>query len=143
MNQQWKNSPRIPAILGLILLSLTGCRYDRAFMNMDSNSGSPFFGLQLAVDSGSRPPGIHRRAEADDRPASSRRRDSAVPDHGKSALKSRAPILLTRGTPAMLSGVERTSESRNLKTNVRYSLQAPATDASRQTKTIDLRLSAF
>lgn len=36
-------------------LSLSGCAYDRSFMQMDSNSGVPFFGLQWAVDSGSRP----------------------------------------------------------------------------------------
>jgi len=36
-------------------LSLPGCAYDRSFMQMDSNSGVPFFGLQWAVDSGSRP----------------------------------------------------------------------------------------
>ncbi len=39
----------------LVTSSLAGCQYDRSFMNIDSNSGSPFFGLQLAVDSGIRP----------------------------------------------------------------------------------------
>lgn len=36
-------------------LSLAGCAYDHSFMQMDSNSGVPFFGMQWAVDSGSRP----------------------------------------------------------------------------------------
>lgn len=40
-------------LLGTTLLS--GCSYDRSFMQMDSNSGLPFFGFQWAVDSGSRP----------------------------------------------------------------------------------------
>jgi hypothetical protein len=40
-------------LLGATLLS--GCSYDRSFMQMDSNSGLPFFGFQWAVDSGSRP----------------------------------------------------------------------------------------
>ncbi len=34
---------------------LIGCRYEGGFMQMDSNSTLPFFGLQLSVDSGSRP----------------------------------------------------------------------------------------
>ena len=42
-------------IVCLISLTLSGCAYDRSFMQMDSNSGVPFFGLQWAVDSGSRP----------------------------------------------------------------------------------------
>jgi len=41
----------------VLIPMLTGCRYDGSFMQMDSNTGFPFFGLQLAVDSGSRPPG--------------------------------------------------------------------------------------
>jgi hypothetical protein len=40
----------------LLLLSTVGCRYDGAFMQMDSNAPFPFFGFQLAVDSGVRPP---------------------------------------------------------------------------------------
>jgi hypothetical protein len=42
-------------IVCLVCLPLCGCAYDRSFMQMDSNSGVPFFGLQWAVDSGSRP----------------------------------------------------------------------------------------
>lgn len=42
-------------VLSLASLSLAGCAYDRSFMQMDSNSGVPFFGMQWAVDSGSRP----------------------------------------------------------------------------------------
>lgn len=43
-------------VFGLtVLLTTAGCKYDRSFMQMDSNSGSPFLGLQWAVDSGSRP----------------------------------------------------------------------------------------
>lgn len=43
--------------MGLLLCAtlLSGCSYDRSFMQMDSNSGLPFFGFQWAVDSGSRP----------------------------------------------------------------------------------------
>jgi hypothetical protein len=43
-------------ILSLLinLLILPGCAYDRTFMQMDSNSPSPFFGFQWSVDSGVR-----------------------------------------------------------------------------------------
>ncbi|MFM7837845.1 MAG: hypothetical protein ACKPJD_39135, partial [Planctomycetaceae bacterium] len=47
---------KIPALLlPLFLLTTAGCRYDGSFMQMDSNAPFPFFGLQLSVDSGSRP----------------------------------------------------------------------------------------
>lgn len=48
---------------GLLLLVAVGCRYDGAFMQMDSNAPFPFFGFQLAVDSGVRPP---HSADGDD-----------------------------------------------------------------------------
>lgn len=44
------------AILILLFTALAGCRYDGAFMQMDSNAPFPFLGFQLAVDSGTRPP---------------------------------------------------------------------------------------
>lgn len=44
-----------PAIGLLLATVISGCSYDRSFMQMDSNSGLPFFGFQWAVDSGSRP----------------------------------------------------------------------------------------
>lgn len=34
----------------LILFTFAGCERTRSFMQMDSNSGSPFMGLQLSVD---------------------------------------------------------------------------------------------
>ncbi len=34
----------------LLLTLLCGCQYDRSFLNMDSNSGVPFLGLQMSVD---------------------------------------------------------------------------------------------
>ncbi len=126
-----------------MLLSLTGCKYDRSFMNMDSNSGSPFFGLQLAVDSGSRAPMNSRSAADVDRPTSPFQRYPAIPEHSKSAVGSQPPVMLTRLATTKFGGFESTSDARELKTHVRYSLQAPTTDKSLQTQTIDLRLSAF
>jgi len=124
-----------------MLLSLNGCKYDRSFMNMDSNSGSPFFGLQLAVDSGSRPPVDSKRSRNEDRHPQPDHHYPAIPDRSESAAKSNPPVLLTRS--AKPNGFERTSDVRELKTNVRYSLQAPTTDKSLQSQAIDLRLSAF
>ena len=34
----------------IILFAFAGCERTRSFMQMDSNSGSPFMGLQLSVD---------------------------------------------------------------------------------------------
>ena len=42
-------------LLFFIATTVTGCQYDRSLMQIDSNSGVPFFGLQWSVDSGSRP----------------------------------------------------------------------------------------
>jgi hypothetical protein len=54
-------------VLPLAVLSLlSGCKYDGSFMHLDSNSGVPFFGLQLAVDSGSRPPKSAETNETDE-----------------------------------------------------------------------------
>jgi len=39
----------IPAVA--VLLMVTGCEYDRSFLRMNSDSGVPFLGLQLLVDS--------------------------------------------------------------------------------------------
>lgn len=51
----WKVSASL-LFAATVLLTNVGCKYDGSFMQMDSNSGAPFFGLQWAVDSGSRPP---------------------------------------------------------------------------------------
>lgn len=40
---------RLPVCLFLLTL-LCGCQYDRSFMNINSDSGVPFFGLQMSVD---------------------------------------------------------------------------------------------
>ncbi len=47
---------RPQAIMILLFTTLAGCRYDGAFMQMDSNAPFPFLGFQLAVDNGTRPP---------------------------------------------------------------------------------------
>ncbi len=47
---------RPQSLLILLSTALAGCRYDGAFMQMDSNAPFPFLGFQLAVDNGTRPP---------------------------------------------------------------------------------------
>ncbi len=38
------------AVVLLVTVFLTGCRYERSFLQMNSDSGVPFLGLQLSVD---------------------------------------------------------------------------------------------
>ena len=38
-------------MMTLLMASLGGCNYDRSFMSIDSDSGVPFMGLQLEVNS--------------------------------------------------------------------------------------------
>lgn len=40
------------SFLLLFVLVLSGCSRTRQFLHMDSNSSSPFFGLELSVDAG-------------------------------------------------------------------------------------------
>ena len=37
-------------IAGFCLIAFSGCEQTRSFLHMDSNSGSPFMGLQFSVD---------------------------------------------------------------------------------------------
>lgn len=41
--------------LSLFFVIASGCQRERSFMQLDSDSGVPFFGLQWSVDSGVRP----------------------------------------------------------------------------------------
>ncbi len=141
--QQLNSSHQIAAIAGFMLLSLAGCKYDRSFMNMDSNSGSPFFGLQLAVDTGSRPPGPDQRKDQAAPSATSRHQTGETPDHTGTQLDPQSPVLLTRTTSNRPHGFESTSESREFNSDLRYTLQTPVTDQTLRAQAIDLRRSAF
>ena len=141
--QQLNSSHQIAAIAGFMLLSLAGCKYDRSFMNMDSNSGSPFFGLQLAVDTGSRPPEPEQRADESAPSATSRRQIGETPDHAGPGTDPRSPVLLTRTTSNRPHNFESTSEPREFNSNLRYTLQTPVTDQTLRAQAIDLRRSAF
>ena len=137
------------ALSALILLSLTGCKYDGSFFNMSSNSGSPFFGLQWAVDSGSRPPKSNQEKATDNSELYKGRLSlkhepyAAIPDLRNDRFTSQSTILRTRSAAVGRKQFEATSESRELNTDVRYSLQSPVSDVSLRTENIDQRLSAF
>ncbi|MDA1230984.1 MAG: hypothetical protein O2856_09435 [Planctomycetota bacterium] len=146
MNRLRINIRPLFAIAGLMLLSQTGCKYNGSFMNMDSNSGSPFFGLQLAVDSGSRPPkpgDAEKLIRMNRDHLLPRQRSPGIPDRDQSDSTTEPIFLFRRSAALKRNGFETTSESRDLNTNIRYSLQSPTSDASLRTESIDLRLSAF
>ena len=149
MNTHRKLNHTTAAFAACLLLSMTGCKYDRSFFDMSSSSGSPFFGLQFAVDSGSRPPRSNDESDADrlqlkdNRQSLQHQRYPAIPDFRDRESGSPPSILLTRSSGLKQRGFETTSETRDLNSNVRYSLQAPMSNVSLKTESIDQRLSAF
>lgn len=149
MKTHRKINRTLAAFAACILLSVTGCRYDGSFFNMSSNSGSPFFGLQLAVDSGSRPPRSIDESDAAkahlkrNRQSLQHQRYPEIPDFRGRGSASSPPILLTRSSGSKQKHFETTSETRDLNSNVRYSLQTPTSNVSLKTESIDQRLSAF
>ena len=149
MNTLRKINPAKVAVAACLLLSLTGCKYDRSFFDMSSNSGSPFFGLQFAVDSGSRPPRSRDDSDTDrsklnnSRQSPQHQRYPAIPEFHDRTSGSPPPILLTRSSGLKQNRFETTSETRDLNANVRYSLQTPASNVSLKTASIDRRRSAF
>jgi len=149
MNTHRKIKHTTVAFAACLLLSVTGCKYDRSFFDMSSNSGLPFFGLQFAVDSGSRPPRSSDKSVADrsnlkgNRQSLQHQRYPAIPDFRDRESGSPPSILLTRASGLKQKRFETTSETRDLNSNVRYSLQTPISNVSLKTASIDQRLSAF
>jgi|GEM_PF-1687859 len=149
MNPHRKLNSTTVAFAACLLLSVTGCKYDRSFFDMSSNSGFPFFGLQFAVDSGSRPPRSGDESDTDrsnldgHRQSPQHQRYPAIPDFRDRKSGSPPPILFTRASGLKQKRFETTSETRDLNSNVRYSLQTPISNVSLKTKSIDQRLSAF
>lgn len=149
MNTHRKFNRTKVAFAACLLFSVTGCKYDKSFFDMSSNSGSPFFGLQFAVDSGSRPPRSDDESNANKlnlkghRQSLQHQRYPAIPDIHARESGSPPPILLTRSSGLKQKQFETTSEPRDLNSNVRYSLQTPISNVSLKTASIDQRLSAF
>ena len=74
--------------LPLLLLTTAGCRYDGSFMQMDSNAPFPFFGLQLSVDSGSRPAAPRQQHREQSIPLSLTARDSLTATQGRAITQT-------------------------------------------------------
>ncbi len=149
MNTHRKINRTTLAFAACILLSVTGCKYDRSFFDMSSNSGSPFFGLQFAVDSGSRPPrsgdesDLGRSNLKSNHALRQHQRYPAIPDFRDRETGSPPQILPTRSSGLKQKRFQTTSETRDLDSNVRYSLQTQTSHVSLKTESIDQRLSAF
>lgn len=101
------------SIIAMLALALTGCEHARSFMQMDSNSGSPFLGLQLSVD-------------AD---------DPSTPDIAEVSPTAGAPQswLQTAAQSESEANFVLTSQSRVSNGNLKYSL--PRVDLSRDAET--------
>jgi hypothetical protein len=151
MNTHRKPKLSTATVIACILLSATGCKYDGSFFNFSSDSGSPFFGLQLAVDSGSRPPRSSDDSDANrsefekQSPVASA---SAIPRDSRTSrsrkrISTATDFAHTHFRVAKQRLFETTSETHDLNSNVRYSLQTPTTNVSLKTESIDHRLSAF
>lgn len=96
-------------LLSILTSVASGCSYDGAFMQMDSNAPFPFFGLQLAVDSGVRPPAANGAGRGDS--PGERRPEEVVPLRENFADEFDVPVPrlrrqpepgVHRGTPALL-----------------------------------------
>ncbi|MEZ6059588.1 MAG: hypothetical protein R3C19_04430 [Planctomycetaceae bacterium] len=124
-------------IISISFIALfAGCEYDRAFMQMDSNSGSPFLGWQLRVDASDR-----RRNTVSD---SDRIRlaDSAAPE-----ATSRGPIYLATSGGRQTVRLVPTALATEFTSSVQYSLPEHAAtgqpDQSAEVESIFRRMSAF
>ncbi|MEQ9408061.1 MAG: hypothetical protein RIK87_10065 [Fuerstiella sp.] len=91
------------------LCLLTGCQQTRSFLQMDSNSSSPFLGLELSVDAGN--------------PASSPRPSGRTAQDQLSVKTVSYPI---EGKPADGQGGNRTADE----AQVEYSLPLVRMDAN-------------
>jgi hypothetical protein len=121
----------------LIVVALSGCQYDRSFLQMSSDSGSPFLGLQLRVD------------------ARDSAKQKAVPDADRVqiARADTADVDINDGTFQLVSHTDETARfvptasGRLLTSSVRYSLpetspESRSEDAAEYEK-LSQRLTAF
>ena len=75
-------------LLSILTGAASGCSYDGAFMQMDSNAPFPFFGLQLSVDSGSRPAAPRQQHREQSIPLSLTARDSLTATQGRAITQT-------------------------------------------------------
>ncbi len=124
---------------------LSGCQYDRSFMHMDSNSGVPFFGLQLAVDSGSRPPRKESETKAPEIPLRIER-DRVEPldvqrrdDHTSASRMT----LVSRNEDAGRPSLELTSRPATFNGRILYSIPQQSREHRSIAEQVDSRRAAF
>lgn len=133
----------------LFIPLLSGCQYDRSFMHLDSNSGAPFFGLQFAVDSGSRPPSADSESTASGIRA-------VIPNrtlrHGIEPLtppgsdSARQPLRMTLVSQREVGGdqmLEHTSSAAAFNGRIRYTLPQDNSGHRSIAERVDLRRAAF
>ena len=121
-------------LIALLALHLTGCENARSIMQMDSNSGSPFLGLQLAVDAEDVPP-----AEVAALPPTAASPAAVSPTAISPAALSPAALAPTANGQHWLHSAQATgeadfvltSQSRVSSGNLKYSL--PKVDLARDT----------
>lgn len=123
-------------ILSLASLMFTGCQHARSFLHMDSNSSSPFMGLELSVDASDRLPASTREYSV------------------KTASVVATEFETERAVPASLSiesdheltneGFVATSETRENTGSLKYSLPTvELNDGSTDADEIDAIISRF
>ncbi len=109
-------------ILFLMLL-LTGCQHARSFLNMNSNSSSPFVGLELSVDAG-------------DTNSGTLATDEPMRNNGGASAQLRSAAATADGPPMQLAAIDgtsrnfvKTSKMRQDTGNLMYAL--PAVDLNK------------
>ena len=143
---RFMKQPSFQSIAQILLIPLlSGCQYDRSFMHMDSNSGVPFFGLQLAVDSGSRPPRKESETTAPENPL-------RVEHHRVESLSARRPdtdtfpprmTLVSQNEVAGRPSLELTSRTASFNGRVLYSIPQQSREHRSIAERVDLRRAAF
>ena len=104
-------------IFSLLTVLFMGCEYDRSFLQMSSDSGSPFMGLQLRVDA--RDSSANKHEEAD----SERITIARVEDADQLADN---PAIKLVGNDKSTAHFVPTASARTLTSSVRYTLPTSA-----------------
>ncbi len=100
----------------VLMCLLTGCQHARSFLNMNSNSSSPFLGLELSVDAGNTNAGKLKAGE----PLRGNEKTS-VPLRSVSMPDDAAPVQLASMDDTSRQFVK-TSEQRQHAGNLKYAL---------------------
>lgn len=130
-------------VFGLLSFA-AGCQYDGSFMQMDSNSGIPFLGLQLAVDSGMRPPSQDKQTRMKESSLIDLqvRPESQMPINRGAIERDR---IEPSGTVRVMTRSESNGDSRTseLLRGLTLHLKPSSSGGSSATELVDLRRAAF